>query len=383
MFAYTREIDDWLTTKRPVLGPRDGPGPPAVPAVATRPHPRRSLILSAAVLAAVVVVGIFAHKRWTTSNDLRIEVTSTEVVARTPAGVEQWRYRFPVTFDTGMLGQMVRISGGPGPGVYFATRVRGRRPDEQMESGTLTFLDLKGRPQRSFSFRDEVTFAGKSYGPPWALTAFAVNDVEGTRRVAVAAHHYVWDPGLVTILDDQWQRRGTFVNAGWIESVRWLAPERLLIAGFSNARDGGMIALLDAVALDGQGPEPVGGPHFCETCGPNRPLRMFVFPRTEINRITGARFNRAVVQNFAEGRLVARTIEMTSAVGDGDVVYEFTAPALDFMSAKFSERYWEMHRMLESEGRIAHTRAQCPDRDGPRQVFEWEPTTGWRTIMIR
>jgi hypothetical protein len=46
----------------------------------------------------------------------------------------------------------------------------------------------------------------------------------------------------VTILDDQWQRRGTFVHAGWIEAVRWLTPERLAVSGFSNARDGGMIA---------------------------------------------------------------------------------------------------------------------------------------------
>ena len=81
-------------------------------------------------------------------------------------------------------------------------------------------MDLKGRPQRSFSFSDEVTFPGASYGPPWAITGFAVNDQEDTVRVAVTAHHYVWDPGIVTILDAQWQRRGTFVHAGWLEQVR-------------------------------------------------------------------------------------------------------------------------------------------------------------------
>ncbi len=381
VFAYRREIDEWLTATRPVLASPDTSASPAAPVFPGQAHPWRRLIVPGAVLAAALT-GLLARNGWTTASDLRIDVTNHEVVARTHDGIEKWRYQFPTTFDTGKLAEMVQVSNGARSGVYVASRVRGSRPDEQVESGSLTFLDMKGRPQRSFSFSDLVTVDGKTYGPPWALTAFGVHQGEGKYRLAIAAHHYIWAPGLVTILDDQWQRRGTFINAGWIESVHWLTPERLLIAGYSNARDGGMIGLLDAVALDGQGPEPVG-PHFCENCGTNKPLRMFVFPRTEINRITGAPFNRAVVQTLTGARVIARTIEMTSAAGDGDVVYEFTAPALDFVSAKFSDRYWELHRRLESDGRIAHTREQCPDRDGPRQMHEWEPTTGWRTFMIR
>lgn len=141
----------------------------------------------------------------------------------------------------------------------------------------------------------------------------------------------------MTILDEGWQRRGTFVHAGWIEVVRWLGPERLLIAGFSNAHAGGMIALLDAAAMDGQGPEPAGSRHFCESCGTNRPLRMFVFPRTDVNRVTGSRFNRVIVTTW-DARLVAQTIEAPSADGDATAVYEFSS-SLDLVSARFSERY--------------------------------------------
>jgi hypothetical protein len=144
-----------------------------------------------------------------------------------------------------------------------------------------------------------------------------------------------------------------------------------------------MVALLDPAALEGQGPEPPGSPHFCETCGNDRPVRMFVFPRTELNRVTASRFNRAILQTFADGRVTARTIEVPGAAGgDADALYEFT-PALDLINARFSERYWEIHRALEATGRIAHSRQQCPDRDGPRQVQMWEPATGWRTVQIR
>jgi hypothetical protein len=295
--------------------------------------------------------------------------------------VERWRHPFSAADATFLQAVPPLVIGGTSPGVYFATSFRGRQTDgNHIEGGTLTLLDLDGRPQRSFSFDDQVTFQDRTYGRPWAVMAFAVDEAHGTRRVAVAAHHYIWDPGLVTILDDQWQRRGTFVHAGWIEQLRWLGPERLLIGGFSNAHDGGMIALLDPASLDGQGPEPAGSPHFCASCGTDRPLRMFVFPRTEVNRVTASRFNRVVVSTWND-RLIAQTIEVPSDHGDATAVYEFTS-SLDLVSARLNERYWEMHRALEAEGKITHSREACADRDGPRQVRVWEPATGWRTMRM-
>lgn len=378
VFANTLEIDQWLNT-----GPRDASRQIAVPmptpVVAFRAYRWWMLMLTAVVLAAAITM--YARARRTASTELRVVVTSAGVSARDPAGVERWRYPFPADYLTDALPQTVQITRGPHAGFFFATFRRERQLNGEVEGGTLTFLDLDGRVQRSFSFADEVTFAGKSYGQPWGLTDFAVD--KGTGRVAVAAHHYTWDPGLVTILDDQWQRRGTFVHAGWIEQVRWLTPDRLLIGGFSNARDGGMIALLDAAALNGQGPEPIGTRHFCENCGTDQPLRMFVFPRTEVNRAATARFNRAVLLTFASGKVVAASVEMLSKEGDATVLYEFAGPSLNLVSARFSDRYWDMHRALEAEGKIKHTRAQCPDRDGPRQILAWEPASGWKTVHIR
>jgi hypothetical protein len=378
VFAYTSEIDDWLQTAKPAVAGHDATVSPPAPIISMRAHSWRWLALPAVVLA--VAGGLFVRARRATPEGVRVEITSAGVIARDGTGMEQWRHPFPATYNTVVRPESVQITGGTHPGVYFATSYRGRQTDNEVESGTLTLLDLKGRPQRSFSFRDEVRFQGKSYGPPWALTAFAINEAHGRRRVALTAHHYVWDPSLVTILDDQWQRRATFVHAGWIEGVRWLGPERLLIAGFSNAHDGGMIALLDPEALNGQGPEPAGSRHFCETCGTNTPLRMFVFPRTELNRVTASPFNRVVVQTW-DDRLVVRTIESSSIGGDADALYEFTS-SLDLVSATFGERYWDMHRALQAEGKITHTREQCADRDGPRQIQVWEPATGWRTVQI-
>jgi hypothetical protein len=75
----------------------------------------------------------------------------------------------------------------------------------------------------------------------------------------------------------------------------------------------------------------------------------------------------------------AAALSACSSRRDADAIYEFNS-SLDLVSATFSDRYWEMYRALEAEGKIAHPRQQCPDRDGPRQVRMWEPVTGWHLV---
>jgi hypothetical protein len=269
----------------------------------------------------------------------------------------------------------------PHPAVYVTVTHTIRRADQQGGNGSLLEFTLDGKLQRSFSFDDDVRFEGKAYGPPWAVTTLAVDDSTGSRRVAVAAHHYTWDPSPVTVLDEQWRRIGTFVHAGWVEALHWMAPDRLLIGGYSESRVGGMVALLDPARLDGQGPEEPGTRYYCETCGPERPLRMVVLPRTEVNRASGWRFNRALVEKLPD-RVLARTIELELEGGHADVIYEFS-PSLDLISARFSPRYWDAHAMLEAQGKIDHSGEACPDRNGPREIRAWDPSAGWRLLTLQ
>jgi hypothetical protein len=83
------------------------------------------------------------------------------------------------------------------------------------------------------------------------------------------------------------------------------------------------------------------------------------------------------------GRVIARTVEMPAELSQGgiDVIYEFTS-SLDLVRASYSGRYWEMHRSLELQGKLRHSQAECPDRNGPREVLVWEPGAGWRSQVI-
>ena len=387
VFAYTAEIDAWLkATPEPTA--------PVVAAAVTSASPPRPSARTAAITAAIAVIVIaaaswsaiawFARPADLDAATLRVQTTSDGVVAFDADGREQWRHLYPAAYRTfySEVGAAVRVVSKPAPAIYVATSHHMRRDGDIVEGGTLRQLDGNGHLQRVFSFDDEVSFGETKYAAPWAITAFAVEETSPRPRVAVAAHHWLWHPGLVTVLDDQWRRQATFANTGWVETVRWMPDGKLLIAGFSEPRDGGMVGLLDPAALNGQSDEARGSPYYCDSCGPDRPLRMIAMPRSEVNRVTVSRFNRAVVELTTSG-VIVRTIEMpTDGQGAIDALYEFTN-SLDLVSATYSPRYWTVHDTLYADKTIDHPREQCPDRHGPREVHVWDRDRGWRLESVR
>jgi hypothetical protein len=107
-----------------------------------------------------------------------------------------------------------------------------------------------------------------------------------------------------------------------------------------------------------------------------------VLPRSELNRVTDSAFNRARLDVISD-KVLIRTDETVERDGSiADALYEFDT-SLGVVAASYSDRYWDMHRALEAQGKIHHSRQQCPDHDGPREVQMWEPSTGWRTVRLK
>ena len=388
VFAYITELDAWLAAAQPAANhvAASAQTGDVRAAVSAEPAPLRRR--AAAVLLAVgVVAGAIA---WAVPppgfefSDLRVDVTDTAIVA-VAGGREQWRHDFEgerVELPNERRRHPADLLERDPPGIVTATAWHIGASTEAVGSGQVLSLSPSGALVRAFAFDDRLGFGETDYAGPWGINDFRVDDRAEGRRIAVAAHHFQWWPGLVTVLDADLQRQGTFVNAGWLERVHWLSVDRLVVSGFSNARDGGVVALLDAGALDGQSPEEPGSPYYCQGCGGDRPLRYIVLPRSELNRITGSRFNRARFEVHSEG-ITVRSYEVQLSDTDAlDALYEFTS-SLEFVSASFSTRYWEEHQALEAQGQIAHTRENCPDRDGPSELQVWEPRTGWTTVMLR
>lgn len=375
VFAFQSEIDAWLQGPRTVE---------AAAVVATVPRPRQPVWPWASVLLALVL----GLTWWLTTSrsevgDLQVRVTDQGVVARLASGVEQWRDPFTEgrQLVPSTIGRTVQSVAGQPPAFYAAVSYAVRASDNAIEGGQLLSLAADGTRRWAFGFNDQVQFGPKSYGAPWAMTDFAVDLSQPRRRVAVAGHHYLWGPSLVAILDDDGQRRATFAHSGWVERVEWLGGDRLLVAGYSEARNGGMVAILDSTRARSQGPEDPQSEHHCASCGSDAPVRMVVMPRSEVNLATHSRFNRAMLELTAD-RIIARTVEVPAADSGVDAIYEFT-PALELVSARYSARYWETHQALEAKGLVNHTAANCPDRDGPRAVQVFTPSSGWQLVALR
>jgi hypothetical protein len=391
VFAFKSEIDEWLkAAPAPNLAePNARPEPPAPP---EPPEPsrlalpvRRALPFLIAIGAVVVAIVVGWRNPSLVSIEprgLRAEISKQSVTAYDDSGRELWKHRWDRQYDV-VLSEFspgTLVSADPDPVVYASTSYRERLVDRGIESGAVIAFDHTGKQQWSFVFDDTVRLGGKLFKAPWAITTFAREGPLSSSRLAVAAHHYLWGASLVSVLNPNGQRTGTFTHSGWVEGLRWLSADTLLVAGFSESKNGGMVALLDPSNLDGQGPETPGSEHFCDNCGTSRPRRMLVMPRSELNRATNSRFNRAVL-SIAGDRVIVHTIEVPSTSLASDAIYEFTMN-LEPIQASYSQHYWETHAALEAEGKLTHTREQCPASGGPREAFDWSPGSGWTTISF-
>jgi hypothetical protein len=378
VFAETRELDAWMrgdATPIPLSSPA---------ASVPRPATRRWLLAVAAALTLAGGVGGW-RLHGALPNDAASSAVMTEhaVIARHADGTEKWRYEFTAATVSPPFARASNPIEPLGPeGLLAATSNAVRNDIPAVTSGQLLWFDALGTLTRSFSFEDAITIGSRVYTAPWSISDF---QVEGgaSKRIAVASSHFEWWPSLVTILDSHGRRTGTFVHAGWVEHLRWLPEDRLLVTGFSNLKDGGMAALLDASELNGQSPADPGSTYDCSGCGPHRPLRYVVMPRSEVNRVSAGPFNRADVTVRAGG-FVVRTTEVreTAYAPPAEALYEFTSQ-LELVHASYSDRYWEAHRELERVGRIAHPRERCPDREGPPTIETWDPASGWRVQSLR
>lgn len=381
VFAYTSEIDQWLRSR-----PSGSPEPADLPVPDSGVAPSRRALWPAAWAMTLVLSAVlfwWPRRPQATAGDLRVDVLPGGVVARGASGEVVWRHDFPATHTAtpSNVGGLPRVVLDPAAAVYAATSYRMRRTDDGVESGELMRFSRDGRLERAFAFDEQVGVRGRMFGAPWAITTFAVGGRERTTRVAVAAHHYLWDPSVVTVLDENFERHGTFLHEGWIETLAWRAPTQLLIGGFSHPRDGGLVGLIDTEALGRGGPRP-DGPGYLQDCGcgPVAPTVLVAMPRSEVNRASGSRFNRAIVQ-VTGGRVIARTIEIE---GDApaEAIYEFD-PSLTLLNASFNERYWTAHRQLEAKGTLKHSVEQCPDAKGPRTIEVWQPGAGWQVQKVQ
>lgn len=381
VFAYPDELDRWLVSENGIAA---SALPFETPAEHGHRSPTRSVLAGALATAAL---GLTAAALWWRSAAqpaiASVAIAPSGIHAIDRDGHQQWAYTLPIDWRAGVgraNGDIVDVGSDGELDVVAGLAYTQHVPDHAYQGGQLFCFSRFGGLRWTHLLLTSLRFGGVDYGGPWVLSEWRVKP-DGS-RVAVAYHHLQWWPSVVVFLDARGRPTGRFVNSGWVESIKWLTDgsSRVAVAGFSNSRDGGMLALLDPSA-DAQSPEDESGKYACSRCAAGRPFFYAVFPRSEVNRETGAPPNRASIEILSD-RLVVRTsevpVEANAVLPPPELLYELTFD-FEFRRAEHSDRYWALHRQLERDRRIAHPVDRCPERTGPRSIAIWRAATGWRT----
>ena len=386
VFAFTDEIDAWMASPRAARAGADVPEavPHPAPAPATTPVPprsRRRAALVSGLVVAVAVAGVWLSSRrdGLDADTLRASVTPTEVSLSDASGRTRVIHRFaPGALMLTKAPVRLRDIDRDGTADALVAVVAYDDPAARTTAGgEILNVAIAGGVHWRFAFDDVATFGvGKNAGP-WAVSDWQVDSFGAGDRIAVAAHDFTWWASIVTVLGADGRRRGSFVNPGWIESVLWLEDGRLAVGGFNNLRDEAVLAILDGSQLAGQAPGSAGTAFACLSCPDDAPLFYATFARSEVNRVTASRFNRAQVGS-RDGTILVTTSETGSERSEVNAMYEFDRD-MRLLSARYSDRYWDEHRRLELEGRLTHTRDTCPERDGPPAIHVWSQA-GWQRV---
>ena len=131
------------------------------------------------------------------------------------------------------------------------------------------------------------------------------------------------------------------------------------------------------------GRSPQTGPFAeCHGCPAGQPFRYFLFPRSELNRVSGLPYNDAHWIVSAGHAFDVMTAESRLGAGSSDWArYTFSERFVP-RSVMFSDEYWEHHKQLSSKNVIDHDVKDCPERLKPIMVREWSPEEGWRSIAV-
>ncbi len=381
VFALTDELDRWLASGEADLPPAGDQQPAAPDSRAFGGRDSALPLVIAVALAALVIVSLAWSGVIPPAGAVQnITARGDEIVAVDASRREVWRHPFssrlllgpdPSRVYVGDLDEDGRAEAVVGMGLTQGGR------DEEM----LICFTPEGRIRWSVRPQDRFTFGAGEYGAPWGTGAVLGFRQAGAARIAWTAHHHTWWPSLLLVLDADGHVISRFVNSGWLTALNVTADNKyLLAAGWSNAQDAAVLAVLDAFNVTGASPEEDGSLFQCHNCPPGRPVRYFVLPRPELSRILRYPHSSPDLNVFEGGTLEVRTYQNISGAPPGEIIYEFSR---DFepRRATASDWYWEWHRTLERDGRIDHPADACPDRRG-FTVRQWDPQAGWTSTTV-
>jgi hypothetical protein len=427
VFAYTAELDAWLTQE---LGEPQGPKPGSSPglsgATEATPVPSGSgstALVAGSVFEADATAGRPSRLRWPHYLALAIAAAIFAALAigfesRTQAGAGTlpvrvsftlnalqafdaddriiWSYPLPGLFAPGQ-------SQGDGRRLEDLTRIGDFRGDGEREilagvnvrigpnaiapnHSEVDLLSSSGKLLWSYVPHGRLLFSTHDLKDGWYVLDVFVSERQGKKQIWVAVDHSVWGHSFIVSLDPETGKDTLrYVNSGTTFALNELAtPQRnfLLAGGFNNEYDSGTLAVIDESKDFAVSPQTEGTSHKCLNCAKGDLEYYFVFPRSEINELVQFYEDR-VISVRVSGDEIELLKKETEWADRAQSFYSLKRDGLIHpVSVLFDTSYELLHNKFEREGKIDHNLANCPERLHPRPIRMWTPAGGWTEIHL-
>ena len=393
VYASCEEISQWLS-RREASQPE-----------AAKPSNAESALrwtyIAAGVLGvlALLVYGLVFRSRQSRGAQApvvtHVTFTSDAVVAW-HGSQRLWRHTFTQPLEANFWGPLTKLSdfvrilglnGGKKRVVILVAPFHLQpNPDSLTETDVDCFSN-RGRLLWSYVPHEKFQFGQNELHGPWLVTALYISEFGRQPTVWVAEDHYLWGNSFVVqIVPATGHAVLRYVNTGVLYALNEVKTARgtdLLAGGFNNEYSAGILAVINEKKRFAASPQTAGTRHECVSCAPGTPDEYFVFPRTEINRVTGVYQDPVTLIQVSGNEIEVHKLE-SRGLGTADTIYQFrTTPTIRPVSLRYDSSYDMLFRQLEEEGKIHTTLAEARERLHPQPVSVWTHSTGWEDYAIR
>jgi hypothetical protein len=390
VYALKSEIDAWMQQTGTIVGTLDSTHIVVPEETSRKPYYLRPHILTAAALVIVGVV-LFAFSK--ISNDGGEAATTSFAGSQLLAwnnGKVVWSYNFgqPLRdLSPDALAAKVQFLDLYGDGRKFVIVAAPllREEDGNNSTDTIYCFSPRGTLLWKHVFDDHFHFGGEDAGPRWDISAMLATGKGTKRTLWITISSFPTSVCLLLKIGPDGTVTRRFANYGHLRSlgeVETPGGAYLLAGGINNEYNTGTLAVLKEDEPSGRSPQ-TGALFDCESCPAGRPLRYFLFPRSEVDRAIGPPYNQVFAILATNGRIQAMTMETVSPppLPSDWVMYNISEKFVP-EAATFSDNYSLVHERLIKEGKIHHSLDACPERVKSITVREWDPQGGWTNVAL-
>ena len=403
VYAFRWEIDAWLQGQRDEgakseqteVVPHGRFEAPPASSVTVRATRLRTLIgLAVLATTAIGLAAILAVRRsgQPQKQPVKVDFRGDSVVALDAANRELWSHHYAgpldpaATTDPQDLQRFVRFVDLDGDGKMEIILLAPTRLGPNPLDGYHTEVDCftaAGELLWSYVPAESFQFGEHRIDYDWRVSDIFVSP-QGVPRIWVSVFQNPWGNSFVAELDPRSGKPATrFVNTGMLYVLNEVVDggtRYLLAGGFNNEYESGTLALIDERIPFAASPQSRDTRHHCDNCPEGSPNYLLVFPRGEVNQITGPHENQIgfLVVRGQHVQAVQFEIHRISGVSTH---YEFRiAGGVTPISKRFDSPYDTLHRELSEKGQLTHSLEECPERANPAPVRMWTPSRGWTPL---